>query len=353
MTFFKDLVKAAKQDVVFADESKTSAEFTGWIDTGSYTLNAQVSGTIFGGIPNNKVTAFVGLEATGKTYFVLGVARSFLESNDQAGVLYYDTESATTREMMETRGLDPSRVMIGEPEYVQQFTTRAVKTLDTYHELQKKDSAPPLMMILDSLGNLPSKKEAEDAASGHEVRDMSRAGTIRSAFRVLTLRAARAGVPIILTNHVYAGMGTYPSMEIAGGGGLKYAASTIVMLTKLKDAYVEREEGATIRSTLVKSRFTRESTKVHTRLLYHGGLDRHYGLVDLAVDTGILEKVAGRLVFPDGSKHFEKSVNLDPERFWTSDLLARLDGAVARHFKFDPLTEDKDEREESEVHEAA
>ena len=322
------------------EEEKSSSEFSGWIDTGSYILNAQVSGSIYGGLPDNKISAFAGEEAVGKTFYSLGVARTFQEKTG-GGIQYYPTEADTTNKVMSSRGIDTQRVIVNEPEYVEQFKHRICKFLDTYQAM--KGDKPRMMAILDSLGNLPSLKEVTDAGEGKEVRDMTRTQAIRSCFRVVTQRAARAKVPIIVVNHVYTGIGQHATLEMSGGGGLKYAGSTIMFLTKLKDAYAERDNAAIIRSTLYKSRYTREKTRVHTRLTFDKGLDRYFGLVPFAVDAGILENDAGRIKFPDGSKHFEKTINLDPERFWTPDLLARLDVAAGDYFKYGS---DREPREE-------
>jgi RecA/RadA recombinase len=115
--FLKMLVKELKdEDTSMADDGTGSAEFGGFIDTGSFALNAVLSGSLYGGVPDNKITAFAGESATGKTYFVLGIVKSFLEKNPNGGVVYYDTEAAITKQMMQDRGIDTSRVIIAEPD---------------------------------------------------------------------------------------------------------------------------------------------------------------------------------------------------------------------------------------------
>jgi len=216
-TFFKNLVEQIKdEDTNIVASGRGSAEYTGCIDTGSYILNAVLSGSIFGGVPNNKITAFAGESATGKTFFVLGIVKAFLDSNPDAGVMYYDTEAAVTKDMMEARGIDTHRVIVSEPDTIQKFRTHALKTLDYYEK--SGDKRPPFLMVLDSLGLLSSTKEMEDTAEGKETRDMTKAQIIKAAFRVLTLKLARAKVPLILTNHVSAAVGSYvPMNEISGG----------------------------------------------------------------------------------------------------------------------------------------
>jgi len=216
--FFKDLINDIKdEDTTLASDGAGSAEFTGFVDTGSYILNAVFSGSIYGGIPNNKITAFAGESATGKTFFVLGVLRAFLDKNPTGGVVYYDTEAAVTKEMMEERGIDTTRVIISEPSTIQGFRHHALKTIEAY-EKTHKDKRPPMMFILDSLGMMSTTKEMEDTAEGKETRDMTKAQIIKATFRVLTLKLARAKIPMLVTNHVYAAVGSYvPMNEIAGG----------------------------------------------------------------------------------------------------------------------------------------
>ena len=191
MSFFRDLVEEIKdEDTSIAADGTGSAEFGGFIDTGSYMLNAVVSGSIWGGVPDNKVTAFAGESATGKTFFVLGIVKSFLEQFPDGGVVYYDTEAAVTKGMMEDRGIDTSRVITSEPDTIQKFKTHALKMLEAY-EKQPEDKRPRMMFVLDSLGLLSTTKEMEDSLEGKETRDMTKAQMIKAAFRVLTLKLAR------------------------------------------------------------------------------------------------------------------------------------------------------------------
>ena len=198
-SFLSNVIKGIDNTNILADGGNSS-EFTGTIDTGSYIMNAVLSGSLYGGVPNNKITAFAGESATGKTFFVLGVIKQFLEDNETGGIIYFDTEAAVTKDMMASRGIDVSRVSIAEPESIEDFRTSAVKMLTNY--MEHKD-APPMMMVLDSLGQLSSAKELEDVESGKPARDMTKAQLLRGTFRVLSLKLAKAKVPLLVTNHVY------------------------------------------------------------------------------------------------------------------------------------------------------
>ena len=201
--FFTDLVEQLKdEDTKILADGGASAEFSGHIDTGSYALNALLSGSIYGGVPNNKVTAFAGESATGKTFFVLGIVKQFLDANSEGGVIYFDTEAAVTKSMMEQRGIDTRRVVISEPDTIQKFRHTSLQIIERY-SAQSEIKRKPMMMVLDSLGQLSSTKEIEDTAEGKETKDMTKAAILKATFRVLNLKLAKIGVPLLVTNHVY------------------------------------------------------------------------------------------------------------------------------------------------------
>lgn len=333
--FFRGIVKQLNdENTSIAEDGLSSSEFSGTVDTGSYILNAALSGSIFGGVPNNKITAFAGESATGKTFFVMGVVQKFLQDNPTGAVFYFDTEAAVTKDMMQSRGIDTSRVIISEPDTIQKFRHTALQILDNYAQSGKKDR-PPMMMVLDSLGQLSTTKEVEDTASGSETRDMTKAAVLKATFRVLNLKLARAGVPMLVTNHVYEVVGSYiPTKEMAGGSGLKYTASQICFLGKKKEKDGTEVVGNIIKVTMAKSRFTKENKQVQVLLTYDKGLDRYYGLLDLAEKYGIFKKVATRYELPDGSKVFGKSIMKEPEKYFTNDILVQLDEAAKKEFTY-------------------
>jgi RecA/RadA recombinase len=331
VNFLGDLVKGMENANIL-DDGGNSSEYSGSIDTGSYIMNAVLSGSLYGGVPNNKITAFAGESATGKTFFVLGVLKTFLEQNQDGGVIYFDTEAAVTKKMMTDRGIDTKRVAIVEPQSIEEFRTQAVRMLDQY--IEGKDQ-PPMMMVLDSLGMLSSEKELEDTASGTNKRDMTKAQLLRGTFRVLSLKLAKANVPLLVTNHVYDVVGAYvPTKEISGGSGLKYAASSICMLTKKKDKDGTDIVGNIIKVKMHKSRFTKENKIVETKLSYDSGLDRYYGLLDLAEKYGIIKKVATRYELPDGRKVFGKAINEKPEEYFTDEIMVQLENAAQKEFMY-------------------
>jgi len=349
MDFLKDMVKGI-DNANLLSEGGNSSEFSGTIDTGSYALNALISGSIYGGVPNNKITAFAGESATGKTFFVLSVLKTFLDKNPEGGVIYFDTEAAVTKSMMGDRGIDTSRVVIAEPTSIEEFRTSATRILTNYIDTPEENKKP-MMMVLDSLGMLSSTKELEDTVSGKNARDMTKAQLLRGTFRVLSLKLAKANVPLLVTNHVYDVVGAYvPTKEISGGSGLKYAASSIIMLGKKKDKDGTEVVGNIVKASTHKSRFTKENKKIEIKLSYDKGLDRYYGLLELAEKYDIIKKVSTRYELPDGSKVFGKAINEEPEKYFTSELLEQLDAAAAKEFMYgQEVEQEAQEVEEGEM----
>ena len=307
-----------------------SAEF---IDTGSYIFNALVSGSIFGGVPSNKITAIAGESSTGKTFFCLGIVKHFLESNPDAGVIYFESESAISKQMIEDRGIDSKRMVIVPVATIEQFRTQASRVLENYED-QTEDEKKPLMFVLDSLGMLSTQKEIDDVTADKQVRDMTKSQLIKGAFRVLTLKLGKANVPMLVTNHTYDVIGSYvPTKEMGGGSGLKYASSTIVYLSKKKEKDGTEVVGNIIKCKTHKSRLTKENSQVETRLFFDKGLDRYYGLLELGEKGGLWKNVAGRYEM-DGKKVYAKQILKDPETYFTAEVMQALDEIAAQEFRY-------------------
>ena len=333
MSFLKNVIKETGNEfATIAVDGLSTADISGYVDTGSYIFNALCSGSIYGGIPQNKITAIAGESATGKTFFVLGVCQAFLEANPTGNVVFFESESAISKEMIESRGIDSSRMAILPITTVQEFRYQALQVLEAY---ENEDDRPPLLMCLDSLGMLSTTKEIEDTQAGKETRDMTRSQIVKAAFRVLTLKLGKLGVPMIMTNHTYDVIGSmFPTKEMGGGSGLKYAASTIIYLSKKKDKDGTEVVGNIIHCKTYKSRMTKENQMVDVRLSYTKGLDRHYGLLELAVEAGIFKSVSTRIELPDGTKTFGKTINNDPGKYFTDEIMEKLDKFAKEKFSY-------------------
>ena len=333
--FLKNIIKDVGNEYAsLVSDGVEAGDVDSFIDTGSYIFNALLSGSLHGGLPSNKITALAGESATGKTYFLMGIVKNFLDKDPDAGVIYFESESALTKQLIIDRGIDSKRMVIMPVTTVQEFRHQTLKVLDAYL-LQNEADRKPLFLCLDSLGMLSTTKEVEDTAEGKETRDMTRAQVLKAAFRVLTLKLGRAKVPMVVTNHTYDVVGSmFPQKEMGGGSGLKYAASSIVYLSKKKEKDGTEVVGNIIHCKNHKSRLTVENRIVDVRLTYNAGLDRYYGLLELAEKYEIFKKVSTRYELPDGSKQFGKTILNDPETYFTEDIMKQLDDAATKEFRY-------------------
>ena len=333
--FLKDIIKSTGNEYAsLVEDGVEAGDVENFIDTGSYIFNALLSGSIHGGLPANKITALAGESATGKTYFLCGIVKNFLDANPDAGVIYFESESAITKQMIVDRGIDAKRMVIVPVTTVQEFRTQAIRVLDTYLAQNEADRKP-MFLCLDSLGMLSTTKEVEDTTDGKETRDMTRAQVLKAAFRVLTLKLGKAKIPMVVTNHTYDVVGSmFPTKEMGGGSGLKYAASSIIYLSKKKEKDGTEVVGNIVHCKNHKSRLTVENKMVDVRLTYDKGLDKYYGLLELAEKYDIFKKVSTRYELPDGSKQFGKTILNDPETYFTDEIMSKLDEAASKEFKY-------------------
>ena len=335
MGFLDTVIKDSGNEFAgLVSEGIAAGDITNYVDTGSYIFNALVSGSLFGGLPSNKVTALAGESSTGKTFFALSVVRNFLNANPTGGVIYFETESAISRDMIESRGIDSSRMVLFPVATIEEFRTQACRILDKYLK-EPKDKREPMMFVLDSLGMLSTSKEMEDVANDKQVRDMTKSQLIKGAFRVLTLKLGQAQVPMIVTNHTYDVIGSYvPAKEMGGGTGLKYAASTIIYLGKKKEKDGTELVGNIIKCEAKKSRLTKEGSKIETRLFFDDrGLDKYYGLLELGEQYGVFQRVGNRIKVGE-SNVYPKSILANPEKYFTEEVMAKLEEAAKQEFTY-------------------
>lgn len=336
MNFLKQIVKeSGNKFACIVEDGIEGADVAGFVDTGSFAFNALLSGSLYGGVADNKIIALAGESATGKTYFTLGIVAQFLKNNPEGMVLYFDSEQAVTSDMFEGRGVDAKRVAVFPVATIEEFKTQCVNIVDKVLEMDESDRKP-MMIVLDSLGMLSTEKEVNDSAEGKNVRDMTRAQGVKATFRVLTMKLGKARIPLVMTNHTYDVVGAYvPTKEMGGGSGLKYAASTIVYLSKKKEKNADGDVvGNIIHCKLYKSRLTKENQQVDVQLNYDSGLNRYYGLTEIALNNGIFKKVSTRIELPDGTTAFEKNINENPQKYFTEEVMKRLEEAVAKEFKY-------------------
>ena len=332
MDFLKDIVKEIGDDYTTLAEDISENEQ--YVDTGSLVFNGLVSGSIFGGVSANKITAIAGESSTGKTFFSLAVVKNFLDTNPSAYCLYFDTESSITKPLLESRGIDMKRFVVINVVTIEEFRTKALKAVDKYLQMPTEDRKP-CMFVLDSLGMLSPEKEIRDALDDKQVRDMTKSQLVKGAFRMLTLKLGQANIPLIVTNHTYDVIGSYvPTKEMGGGSGLKYAASTIIYLSRKKEKDGKEVVGNIIKAKTHKSRLSKENKTVEIRLFFdHRGLDRYYGLLELGEIGELWKNVAGRYEI-GGKKLYAKQILAEPDKYFTDEVMQALDEIANKEFSY-------------------
>lgn len=344
--------------------TNTFSEVDEWIPTGNYLLNAQISGSLFGGVPNSRSFGVMGDPGTGKSFFCLNVVREAQKIGYD--VIYCDTEGAIDKSGALKFGIDADRLRYQPIQTVSQFQTFVANVLDVVKKARAAGENPKILLVLDSLGMLSTDKELADAMKGHNAADMgAKAKELRKLFRVITLDLTAAKIPLICTNHVYAGGGYVPTKESSGGDGPIFAMSVVSFLSKaqLKDG-AGTKTGIVVTSTLKKSRFTvPEQVKFHISFAH--GMNPYVGLQDYVsweacgIERGKYEEVknpeTGKkvMVFKPNStstrwgvKHLGKTVastELFTDKVFTMEVLKQLDENVIKEkFKLPDLADHSD-----------
>lgn len=346
----QDLLKASGSEFATLVEDSFVMREPEYIDTGSYTINALLSGTIHGGYPTDRITAIHGESQSGKSFLALEGAANWLAMNPQNVVIYMDSEAALNKSAMRAHNIDPKRFGVISLRTVEDFRTITLRVVGEYVEKYKKLTAKQKregigrpLIILDSLGNLSTKKEIGDIAKGEDIKDMTRSQLIRGAFRVITTPLGFYSIPMLVTNHVYVAIGTSggknapPPNKAAGGGGIAYGASNILELKKTKERVSKtdyRVIGARIRARLDKGRGTIEQKMVESLIYFDRGLDRYAGLLTIAQNHGLFQADGNRIVCPDGTKQFGITIMKNPEKYFTPDVLEQIDGFCAKEFLY-------------------
>lgn len=259
------------------------SEIKDYIHTGSFILNACITGRLLGGIPSNKVIAFAGDSQTSKTLTCLNVARNAQKLGYY--VVYYDTENAVTNEMMENFGVDTNKVLYSPISIVEDLKSNLVKMMDglTTAKRNGKD-VPKLMIIIDSLSQLGTKKSYEDTVSGKDVTDMTRARQIKLMFQLITNQLAELKYPLLFTNHTYENMGTFvqahEKVKVTGGKSVEYTASVILHFSRKQldeDKGKSEKTGITVQVKPIKNRFIKQKI-VSFQIPWSGPINPYVGL---------------------------------------------------------------------------
>jgi RecA/RadA recombinase len=338
MSFARNLVKKINDDnVSILSDELYAAKTTTFIDSGSYILNALLSASIFKGISGNKITSFAGDSGVGKSYVSLSIAGNFIRNNPDGIVIYCDSESAITEQMYKDHGLVGDNIIVLEPNSVEKYRSIVTKLLSSYKETHKSQR-PKMMFVLDSLSNLASERELSTSADIDASADMGyRTKMIKATFRIIGLELAKLNIPLICTHHCYDSMNSYiPGKVMSGGTSLRYLSSQIIFLTKKldKDIKTKLSSGIFLTANLDKSRSTIEKSKAQFYVSYKHGLNKYYGLIDLGVEQGLFKKSTGWVEFPGFAKLREKEIYSNPEKYFTPDILQKLDECAHLQYSY-------------------
>lgn len=360
----KELSKISGFETGSILENNSFSEVDEWIPTGNYLLNAQISGSLFGGVPNTRSFGLMGDPGTGKSFVCLNVVREAQKKG--YNVIYCDTEGAIDKSSAVKFGIDSTNIRYQPIQTVSQFQTFSSNLIDLVKKARSKGETPKILLILDSLGMLSTDKELADAMKGHNAADMgAKAKELRKLFRVITLDLTAAKIPLICTNHVYAGGGYVPTKESSGGDGPIFAMSVVAFLSKaqLKDGSGTKT-GIVVTSNLKKSRFTiPEQVKFH--ISFSHGMNPYVGLQDYVsweacgIERGKFEEVKNpetgkkeSIFKPNASstrwgvKHLGKTVastELFTDKVFTKEVLEQLDeNAIKPKFKFSDHSNNED-----------
>jgi len=322
---FKTLDKMNEDSAMLSEPSLSMV--SEWIDTGCHALNVICSGSLYKGIPKGRIIGLAGPSQSGKSYIINKIIGKFQKMHPDNWAIIWDTEAAADAGAAKNVGADPDRIKIMPVETVEECRNQIVRFLDAV--IEKGDDARGKYIIgIDSLGNLASTKEVQDAAAGKAVADMGlRARAMKSMLRTITYKAAKAGVTIVFANHTYDDPSAlFPSMvkNQTGGKGPVYMASLLVQLSVTQDKEKNNEisplankvHGVKLSAMTVKNRFAPPFLKTTMYLNFKTGLDKYSGLLDMAVGYGVVNLNGPTYSMPDGTKlGFYKTWKNDPDKW--------------------------------------
>ena len=246
-------------------------------------INIALSGKLDGGLTPG-LTMWAGPSKHFKTAFSLLMAKSYLDKYEDAALLFYDSEFGTPQSYFNSFGIDPDRVLHTPITDVEQLKQDIMKQLDG---VERGDH---LIIVIDSIGNLASKKEVDDALEGKTVADMSRAKQIKSLFRMITPHLTLKDIPLVIVNHTYKEIGMFPKDIVGGGTGSYYSADNIFILGRQQEKEGTEVVGYNFIINVEKSRYVKEKSKIPITVSFDGGISKWSGLLDIALESGHVTK---------------------------------------------------------------
>lgn len=247
-------------------------------------LNLAFTGNVDGGMPSG-LTIIAGESKSFKSALSLYCMKAYLDKHKDAVAVFYDTEGGITPDYLKSFKIDTDRVLHIPVDHIEQLKFDMVKKLE---EIKKGEK---VFFLVDSIGQISSKKEIDDATDEKSVADMTRAKALRSLMRLCTMQFMKKELPAIMINHVYANIGgNVPGVTMGGGGGIVYSANTVWIISKAQEKEGTDLVGWNFTINSVKSRFVREKSKFPLLVLYEKGINKYSGLLDIALDMGFVEK---------------------------------------------------------------
>ena len=246
-------------------------------------VNIALSGSVEGGLTPG-LTVLAGPSKHFKSNLALLMASAYLKKYEDAVCLLYDTEFGITPEYLESMNVDSQRCIHTPIEHVEQLKFDITKQLE---EIQKGDK---VIIVIDSVGNLASKKELEDALDGKSVADMSRAKALKSLFRICTPYLTTRDIPLVAVNHTYKEIGMFPKDIMSGGTGIYYSANQILFMGRQQEKDGTEVSGYNFMMGVEKSRFVREKTRLPLSVTWEGGINKWSGLLDIGLELGLITK---------------------------------------------------------------
>ncbi len=246
-------------------------------------INVALSGRLDGGMTPG-LTVWAGPSKHFKTAFTLLMAKSYMDKYPDAALLFYDSEFGTPQSYFDSFGIDTSRVMHTPITDIEQIKFDVMQQMN---ELKRGDK---VIIVVDSIGNLASKKEVEDALDGKSVGDMTRAKQLKSFFRMVTPHLTLKDIPMIVVNHIYMEQGMFPKAIVSGGTGIYYSAQNIYIVGRQQDKDGTDLVGYNFIINVEKSRYVREKSKIPVTVSFDGGISTWSGLLDMAIESGHVVK---------------------------------------------------------------
>ena len=345
-----DKLEKLNPEAKFLSESALST-VNEWVDTGCMVLNAIISGSLYGGVPVGRITGFSGPSAAGKTYII----NKILANAQKKGMIpvIFDTEAAIDASSTTGVGLDSDQVKYVPVQTVEDCRNQISTFLDSVMEAKMRNK---FILSIDSLGNLASQKELDDTEKGKTAMDMgTRAKGLKSMMRLLTFKAAQAGVTILFSNHTYDDPSAmFPTLVKAqsGGKGPVYLASVLVQLAKRDEKHDKTNEddeilpeankvsGTTLRALTVKNRFVPPFLECEAYLNFKRGLDKYSGLKEMAVNHGVIEQTGSTFVLPSNKEGvpgqklgYYKNWKNDAE-LWEKTILPNLEQKLKKQYSY-------------------